>query len=69
MRVAVATITWARDEAEGALLRHSIARLLDSGLPVVVSDAGTDPSFLEFLRRQASLVVVVPSARGLVPQV
>lgn len=69
MQVAIATITWARDEAEGVLLRRCIARLQDTGLPVVVGDAGTDPSFLEFLRDQRSLDVVVAEARGLVPQV
>ena len=68
-RVGVATITWARTDAEETLLRRSLERLAALGMPVAIGDAGTRPSFSAFLERLPGVTVSVPAARGLVPQV
>jgi hypothetical protein len=68
-RVGVATITWARTDAEDTLLRRSLERLAAFGMPLAIGDAGTRPSFTAFLERLPGVTVSVPAARGLVPQV
>jgi len=67
--VSVATITWARTADEEALLRRSLERLADTGLPVSIADAGTNASFTEFLHSCHGFVVTVPHERTLVAQV
>src|SRR4051794_9550663 len=68
-QVGVATITWARTDAEEMLLRRSLERLAAFGMPVAIGDAGTRPSFSAFLERLPGVLVSVPATRGLVPQV
>src|SRR3954468_16988167 len=67
--VGVATISWARTDAEETLLRRSLERLAAMGMPVGVGDAGTRPSFRAFLERLPGVAVAIPPTRGLVPQV
>jgi hypothetical protein len=67
--IAVATITWARTPAEDKRLRRSLERLADTGMPIAIADAGTDPDFPEFLTRHPGFHVTVPRRRGLIEQV
>jgi hypothetical protein len=67
--VSVATIAWARTEAEEALLRRSLKRLSETGLPTSIADAGTNPGFTEFLHSCPGFVVTSGRERGLVAQV
>jgi hypothetical protein len=67
--VAVATITWARTPAEDERLRRSLERLADTGMPVAVAEAGTNPDFAEFMSRLSGFHVTVPRTRGLIEQV
>lgn len=48
--VAIATISWARNEQEEAVLRTSLEQLSAFGLPVYITDGGSSDSFLHFLR-------------------
>jgi hypothetical protein len=48
--LAIATITWARDENEKALLEASLTVLSQLGIPVFVTDGGSVPSHQEFVR-------------------
>ncbi len=48
--VAVATLTWARDEAEERLLREALPLLSGLGAPVFVTDGGSGAELLQFLR-------------------
>ena len=48
--VAIATISWARNEREEAVLRTSLQQLSECGLPVYITDGGSSGSFLDFLR-------------------
>ncbi|HEX8190339.1 MAG TPA: hypothetical protein VF586_18425, partial [Pyrinomonadaceae bacterium] len=47
--VAVATMTWARDEAEGRLLRESLTLLAELNIPTFVTDGGSGRPLLDFL--------------------
>jgi hypothetical protein len=48
--LSIATITWARDEAEENLLRKSLQQLASLQIPVHITDGGSGPAFLDFLR-------------------
>ena len=67
--ISIATITWARDSGEEALLRRALTRLTSLGMRVAVADAGTNASFAEFLRQQPGVTLTIPNERGLIAQV
>jgi len=67
--VAVATITWARTEAEEALLRRSLGTLAAAGLPVALADKGNSAAFSDFVKHLDGFSVTVPREQGLVTQV
>ena len=67
--IAVATITWARTPLEEERLRRSLEQLAEVRLPVAVADAGTVPTFTQFLSHLPGFHVTVPSERGLVAQI
>jgi hypothetical protein len=67
--VSVATMTWARTSNEELLLRRSLTRLAQKGLPIAIADTGTNLAFGEFLRGLPGVRVTVPSTAGLVAQV
>jgi hypothetical protein len=48
--IAVATMTWARDDAEERLLRESLPLLAGLGTPVFVADGGSGGPLLDFIR-------------------
>jgi hypothetical protein len=66
--VAVATMTWARDEAEERLLRESLPVLADFGAPVFVTDGGSGGPFLDFLQSLPRFRVFEAGAPGVWPQ-
>jgi hypothetical protein len=67
--VAVATVTLVRSDAEERLLRSVLQRLSTEMMRVAVSDGGSRPEFVEFLRGLRSFSVVPPAGSGLVGQV
>ncbi|HEV7331046.1 MAG TPA: hypothetical protein VGN63_08415 [Flavisolibacter sp.] len=48
--LAIATITWARDEKEEALLGESLTALSQLGIPLFVTDGGSTPSHQALVR-------------------
>jgi hypothetical protein len=62
--VALATMTWARDAAEEALLRESLPLLAELGAPVFVTDGGSGAAFVEFLRSLSHVNICESSGRG-----
>src|SRR5438445_5789814 len=67
--VSVATMTLVRDVDEERLLREALDRLSLEPMRVAVSDGGSRPDFMAFLRAQTSFTLVPPEAGGLVGQV
>ena len=64
-KIAVATITWARDQEEQNLLTASLQRLAATGLKVFVTDGGSPPAFLDFLKSNRQFSVLQPEEKGL----
>ena len=62
--VSVATMTWARDAAEEAVLRESLPRLASLGVPVYVTDGGSGAAFINFLRALPNFLLCDPPRRG-----
>jgi hypothetical protein len=67
--VVVATMTWARDEAEARMLQAALRTLGSQALTVVATDGGSSEGFLERLNGISGLVLRRSSAPGLVRQV
>ena len=65
--VAIATISWARNEQEEALLRRSLEQLATLDVPIFITDGGSGESFLQFLRSHSNFTLLEP-AKGLWPQ-
>lgn len=55
--ISIATITLARDEQEEALLRLSLKRLATLAIPVFITDGGSPPAFIDFLRSFPHFIV------------
>ena len=68
-QVAIATVTWARTRDEDARLRRSLRALASLGFPVTACDAGSSPSFIEFVGTLPGLEVMPSPRAGLVAQV
>ena len=64
--VSIATVTLVRRDDEERLLRASLDRLSRAGMKVAVSDGGSRPEFVDFLRTLESFTVVPPAGSGLV---
>lgn len=67
-RLAIATITWARDEGEAALLKKSLTELSTLELPVYITDAGSAESFRDFLKQHRSFNIHEQPVKGVWPQ-
>lgn len=65
--VAIATISWARNDQEEALLRSSLEQLATLDVPIFITDGGSGDSFLQFLRSHSNFTLLEP-AKGLWPQ-
>jgi hypothetical protein len=63
--LSIATITWARDSGEEALLRLSLAQLALVDIPVFITDGGSQNSFLEFLESFPHFTILRPKTKGL----
>ena len=64
IQVAIATITWARDPDEESLLRSALPYLAATGLPVFITDGGSGPSFISFLKSFPQFTVLTTAAKG-----
>jgi hypothetical protein len=68
--VAVATMTWARDDAEARVIEHALAQLRRLDVRVVVTDGGSSDAFIRELASTTGFSVRRSSyGRGLVGQV
>jgi hypothetical protein len=63
-KIAIATITWARDPDEESLLRSSLPHLAASGLPVFITDGGSGASFISFLKSFPQFTILTTAAKG-----
>jgi len=64
--VSVATISWARNDAEEKVLEISLKQLAQLGLHVFIADGGSSQKFLQFLYSFSNFTVL--HASGLWPQ-
>ena len=67
--LSIATITWARDPAEEALLRQSLVSLAAFDVPCTVADARSPAPFVEFVGALPHMRLAAVERPGLVPQV
>lgn len=67
--LSIATITWARDPSEEALLRQSLVALAAFEVPCTVADARSPAPFLEFVDALPHMRVASVVRPGLVAQV
>lgn len=68
-QLTIATITWARDQQEEALLRQALSQLSLLQIPVYVTDGGSGESFVQFLHSFPNFTVVNSIGKGLWHQV
>ena len=68
-KLTIATIAWARSDAEAKALVRSVARLAEAGIPIAIAVRGGNPRFAAALRRFAGVTVTVVAKQALVPQV
>lgn len=66
--IAIATITWARNEEEESVLRAALPYLSDLDLPVFITDGGSSQAFLAFLKSFPNFHVHPAAIRGVWPQ-
>ena len=62
--ICIATITLARDEKEEQLLRESLQQLAALQLPVFITDGGSLPGFLDFLKSFPHFTVTEAKVKG-----
>lgn len=62
--ISIATITLARDEAEESLLRESLQQLAKLEVPVFITDGGSRPGFVDFLRSFPNFILSTATSRG-----
>jgi hypothetical protein len=66
--IQIATITWARNKAEEMILRESLQQLAALNIPVIITDGGSDESFLTFLRTVPHFTVLTGTTKGVYAQ-
>jgi hypothetical protein len=64
--IAIASVSWVRTESEETILRNALAALAALEVPVFITDGGSPPSFVSFLKSFAHFSVY--QAKGLWPQ-
>lgn len=67
--ISIATITWARDAAEEALLREALQHLAALQLPVFITDGGSNSDFTSFIQSFPQFTLVPRQGKGLWLQV
>ena len=60
----VATITWARDEAETQLLQESLQQLAELEIPVFITDGGSGAGFLGWVQSIPHFVLLTTEGKG-----
>jgi hypothetical protein len=68
-RIAIATMTLARDPREAELLRSALTALSRLGLRIFVADAGSPPELIDFIDQSPGMTRLLPVQPGLVGQV
>lgn len=63
-QLVIATITWARDEAEELLLRKALTQLAQLNIPVYITDGGSTASFIEFLSGFSNFTTLTTPGKG-----
>jgi hypothetical protein len=63
-KLAIATISWARDAREEQVLRASLEILASLQLPVFITDGGSGPSFVAFLNSIPHFTVLTTAGKG-----
>ncbi len=63
--ISIATITFARDEKEEQLMRDALEQLSKLNIPVFITDGGSLPGFLEFLRGFPHFILSQAKVQGL----
>lgn len=64
----IATISWARNEAEENLLKTSLTELASLTIPIYIADGGSTASFLEFIQSIPHFTLLHPNAKGVYAQ-
>lgn len=67
--ICIATITWARNNAEENLLRTSLQTLAALNIPTFIADGGSPPGFISFVKEIPHFTVVPSKGKGLQAQV
>lgn len=62
--LAIATITWSRDEMEENLLRQSLQQLAATGIKIFITDGGSGAAFLAFMRSFQNFSVSEATVKG-----
>jgi hypothetical protein len=68
-KIAIATMTWARDAQEENLLRESLTLLARQNIMTFVSDGGSSEDFIRFLEGFDNFRVFHGGGNGLFPQI
>lgn len=68
-KIAVTTMTWARDAEEEKLLRESLTYLARLNIPVFVTDGGSNDEFVNFLQAFPHFTLCETTEKGLWAQV
>lgn len=67
--ISVATITWARDEAEARLIVDALSSLAAARMPIAIADGGSPPDVVDVLAGLPDVSMVPCRERGLIHQV
>lgn len=66
--ITIATITLARDEQEETLMRNALEQLSKLHIPVFITDGGSRPGFVDFLRSFPHFILSQATVKGVWPQ-
>jgi len=66
--ICIATISWARNDAEEGLLRASLQELAKLNLPVFITDGGSPESFTGFIKSLPNFHLLKADAKGVYAQ-
>jgi len=68
-RIAIATMTWGKNEQEERLLRESLALLSQEKISTFVADGGSRPEFIQFLDEFSNFRTLQAASSGVFAQV
>lgn len=66
-KLVIATISWARNREEEILLQQSLTQLSTLGIPMFVTDAGSDEQYVAAIKNLPNCTLL-PAIKGLWPQ-